>query len=172
MPSPLLIAQLFGLLGVVFYLLSFQQKRRSGIVFVNIVSRVFYVLQYFLLRAFDGVAMDFLGLISSLCAGFALRLSPRKRFLLFSAVNVSIIVVGLLLYKDVFSLFAIAATVLEGAALWLRREKLIRLLTLVSAPLWLIYNVSNLAFGSALGNALAMVSIVIALARFDLKKQN
>jgi hypothetical protein len=65
----------------------------------------------------------------------------------------------------------IAATVLEGTALWLRREKLIRLLTLVSAPLWLIYNVSNLAFGSALGNALAMVSIVIALARFDFKKQ-
>ena len=171
MPSPLLIAQLFGLLGVVFYLLSFQQKRRSGIVFVNIVSRVFYVLQYFLLGAFDGVAMDFLGLISSLCAGFALRLSPKKRGLLFFAINGTIIVVGLLLYKDVFSLFAIAATVLEGTALWLRREKLIRLLTLVSAPLWLIYNVSNLAFGSALGNALAMVSIVIALARFDFKKQ-
>lgn len=170
MPSPLLIAQLFGLLGVVFYLLSFQQKRRSGIVFINIVSRVFYVLQYFLLRAFDGVAMDFLGLIYSLCAGFALRLSPKKRGLLFLSINAVIVTVGLLLYKDVFSLFAIAATVLEGAALWLRREKLIRLLTLVSAPLWLIYNVSNLAFGSALGNALAMVSIVIALARFDFKK--
>ena len=172
MPSPLLIAQLFGLLGVVCYLLSFQQKRRSGILFVNIVSRVFYVLQYFLLRAFDGVAMDFLGLISSLCAGIALRLSPKKRGLLFFAVNTAIVVVGMLLYKDVFSLFAISATILETAALWLRREKLIRLLTLVSAPLWLIYNVSNLAFGSALGNALAMVSIVIALARFDLKKTN
>ena len=101
----------------------------------------------------------------------AVNLSPKKRSLLFCAVNGTIIVVGLLLYKDVFSLFAIAATVLEGTALWLRREKLIRLLTLVSAPLWLIYNVSNLAFGSALGNALAMVSIVIALARFDFKKQ-
>ena len=32
-------------------------------------------------------------------------------------------------------------------------------------------NVSNLAFGSALGNALAMISIVIALARFDFKKE-
>lgn len=172
MPSPLLIAQLFGLLGVVFYLLSFQQKRRRGILFVNIVSRVFYVLQYFLLRAFDGVAMDFLGLISALFASVSLRLSPKKRTAFFIGINVVVIAVGLLLYKDVFSLFAIAATILETAALWLRREKLIRLLTLVSAPLWLIYNVSNLAFGSALGNALAMVSIIIALARFDLKKKS
>lgn len=170
MPSPLLIAQLFGLLGVVFYLLSFQQKRRSGILFVNIVSRVFYVLQYFLLRAFDGVAMDFLGLVSSLFASISLRLPPKKRFVLFFGINAVIIATGLFLYKDIFSLFAIAATILEAAALWLRREKLIRLLTLVSAPLWLIYNLSNLAFGSALGNALAMLSILIALARFDLKK--
>ena len=170
MRPTLLIAQVFGLLGVTFYLLSFQQKRRRGILFVNIVSRIFYVLQYLLLGAFDGVAMDFLGLVSSVLAGASTNLSPKKKGLLFFGINTAIVAVGLILYRNVFSLFAIAATVLEAAALWLRREKFIRLLTLVSAPLWLIYNLSNLAFGSALGNALAMVSILIALVRFDRKK--
>ena len=169
MDSALLIAQVFGLLGVVFYLLSFQQKHRRGILFVNIVSRVFYVLQYFLLGAFDGVAMDFLGLVSSVLAG--LRLSPKKRHLAFCGINALMVAVGLLLYRNVFSLVAIAATISESAALWLHRERLIRLLSLASAPLWLIYNLSNLAFGSALGNTLAMVSILIAMARFDRKKE-
>ena len=167
MRSFLLIAQVFGLLGVIFYLLSFQFKKRSGILLVNTISRVFYVLQYLFLGAFDGMAMDLLGLISALLASLTKPLSRMQKAVIFLTINLAILATGFVLYRNLFSLLAIAAILLETTALWLQNERYLRILSLLSAPLWLIYNLSALAFGSALGNALAILSLSIAMVRFD-----
>ena len=47
------------------------------------------------------------------------------------------------------------------------KRKNIRILSLFSAPFWLIYNFANSAYSSVVGNVFVMVSIAIAMIRLD-----
>lgn len=81
-----------------------------------------------------------------------------------------ILVAGILTFKDLFSIFAILGTLLETGALWFSKERLIRLISIFSAPCWLIYNLSAGAVGSVVGNLLAIGSLLLAIWRYDRKK--
>ena len=61
-------ANAVGVLAVVIFVLSYQQKTRRGIVVCNVISRALYVLQYILLFAFEGAVLDIIGIIASVLA--------------------------------------------------------------------------------------------------------
>ena len=86
------------------------------------------------------------------------------------AVNGFILLLGALVWQDWLSWIPIAGVLLETNAMWFTEEKHIRILSFTSLPFWLVYNISCQAYGSALGNVLAMISICSAIARFDLRK--
>lgn len=157
-------ATISGVIAVLLFLLCFQLKKRKSIIVCNIISRLMYILQYVLLFAFVGAAMDGSALLSSLIASKRdSRIVRRFRTAIFIFVNVIIVAVGLLLYESVFSIAAILGVLFETVALWMSREQVIRILSLIAAPLWLIYNISCGAWGSAVGCILTMISIIVAL---------
>ncbi len=165
------IAHTFGILAVVTFLLSFQMKTRRNIIVVNLTSRLLYILQYIFLGAFEGAVLDLMGFILSFIARYKEKKFIAKHCkIIVIAVNVLLLAVGFALYENIFSLFAIFGIIFEIMALWLTKEKNIRLLSLFSAPFWLVYNFANAAYGSAIGNVLVMFSIVIAMLRLDFKK--
>lgn len=157
-------ATVSGVIAVALFLLCFQLKTRRNIIICNIMSRAMYVLQYILLFAFVGAAMDTSALLSSLLASKKdTRFVRRFRIPILIFANAVIVGVGLLLYESIFSIAAILGVLFETVALWMRREQLIRILSLIAAPLWLIYNVACGAWGSAVGCVLTMISIIVAL---------
>ncbi len=163
-----ILAQIFGILAVVAFLMSFQFKKRKNIIAVSILSRVFYICQYVLLGAFEGAILDCLGAVSSVLARYKDRPFIKNCGSLIPVLtNVLLIAAGLLLYKNLFSLFAICGIVLEITAMWLTKEKNIRVTSLVAAPLWMGYNVANCAYGSAIGNVFTIASIGVAILRYD-----
>ena len=166
------LALITGLSAVFLYLVSFQFPKRRTIIACNVVSRVLYILQYLMLLAFEGAAMDISAIPSSLLAARKNRPFVQKhKVLILVAVNGFILLLGALVWQDRLSWIPIAGVLLETNAMWFTEEKHIRALSLTSLPFWLVYNISCQAYGSALGNLLAMVSIYSAIARFDLRKQ-
>ena len=45
--------------------------------------------------------------------------------------------------------------------------EIIRLISLFAAPFWLTYNLASYALGSAIGNALTIASIIIAMIKYQ-----
>ena len=132
------------------------------------ISRVLYILQYLLLFAFEGAAMDISALPSSVLA--AKKHTPfveKNRLVILAGVNVFVIVIGMLVSRNWLSWVPVLGVLLETNALWLTKERNIRFLTLVAQPCWLFYNVRCGAFGGAIGNVLTMASIVMAIFRYD-----
>lgn len=167
------MAHILGILAVAAFLLSYQFKTRRNIIAVNLISRVLYVLQYVFLGALDGAALDFAGFLLSFFARYKEKDFVKRHYLIITIiVNFLLLVIGLAMYENVFSLFAVGGIICEVTALWLTKEKNIRILSLVAAPCWLAYNLANLAYSSAFGNVLAMVSIIIAMIRLDRKLGN
>lgn len=167
----MIIAQILGIMAVIAFLLSFQFKTRRSIILVNLTSRIFYILQYIFLGAFEGAILDFIGLVSSFIARNKEKeyiANYYKGFII--SINIILLIAGILVYENIFSLFAMIGIFFEIMALFFTKEKNIRILSLISAPFWLVYNFANAAYGSAVGCVLVIVSIVIAMFRLDLKK--
>ncbi len=167
-----IIANVIGVLAVALFVLSYQQKTRKGIILCNILSRGLYVVQYLLLGAFEGAVLDILGMGVSLLA--QKKDAPAiKKYL--SAVIIStdlmVVAVGLLLYENVFSLLPICGVLLHTGAFWMMRERRIRAVSFLGSPFWFVYNLVSRAYGSAIGDAMTMFSIAIAIIRYDVLKR-
>lgn len=164
-------AQIVGILAVATYLLSYQLKKRKHIIAVNATSSFLYVLQYLLLGAFEGAAIDVLSAVSTMTAH-----NKDKKFidkhakLILALLNLSFLIAGLALYKNIFSLFPIAGAILQTSAFWMTSEKRIRQVSFLGTPFWLVYNFVSQAYGSAIGSVLCIISIGTAIYRYDIKK--
>ena len=167
------IAQVVGIVAVVIFLLSYQQKKRKNIILWNATSRILYIVQYILLGAFEGAALDVLGTVSSVAAQNKDKKIIKKHLAIWvTAMNLFIIAIGLTLYENVFSLFPIAGVVLHTSAFWISNERTIRIVSFLGSPFWLVYNLVSRAYGSVIGDVLSMVSIATAMYRYDIKGKN
>ncbi len=169
-----LIPQIIGLLAVATFLLSYQQKKRSNIILLNVISRCLYILQYLLLGAFAGAALDILGAISSAVAGKK-HTSFVKRHTkgIVLLMNAGIILIGgtiALINHSWIDIFSIIGVLLHTSAFWISSEKIIRRVSLLGSPFWFVYNFLSRAYGSAIGDILTIVSILIAMVRHREKK--
>ena len=167
------IAAVVGIFAVVMFVLSYQLKSRRGIIAMNAGSRILYVLQYILLGAFEGALMDVTAfLVSLLCAKSQSGFIKKHFTLTVILANIAIVAVGLSVYQNIFSLLPIFGVIFETLGLWLKDERRIRIVSLLGAPFWLAYNLICLAYASALGNAFTIVSILVAIVRYDILKQS
>ena len=165
-----IIPQIIGLIAVVTFLLSYQQKKRNNIIALNVISRCLYILQYLLLGAFSGAVLDVLGAVSSVIAGKKhTEFIKRHTKAVIISVNACIIVAGLsiaFINKSWLDLFSLTGVLLHTSAFWLNSEKIIRRVSLLGSPFWLVYNFLSRAYGSAVGDVLTMCSIIIAMIRY------
>lgn len=162
------MAHILGVLAVITFLLSFQFKTRRNIIVVNLISRALYILQYIFLGAFEGAVLDFMGFLLSFFARYKEKDFVKRHFkIIIAVVNLLLLAIGIAMYENVFSLFAIGGIICEITALWLTKEKNIRILSLFAAPCWLVYNLANSAYSSVIGNVLVIVSIAVAMIRLD-----
>ena len=161
-----------GIVAVCFYLLGYLQKKRKQIILFNVTSRILYIVQYILLGAFEGAVLDVAGTITSLFAQKKSTAFIAKHLKLFIvAASLLIIAAGLLVYEDWTSVLPIIGVLLHTGAFWLSNEKVIRIISFIGSPFWLLYNFLSGAYPSCIGDILSMVSIAVSMYRYDYKKQ-
>ena len=167
-----LLATIVGFCAVGMFVLSYQLKKRSAIILFNAGSRVLYVLQYILLGAFEGALLDIVAfLVSLLCARSNTGFIKKHYALTIVLANLAIIGLGLTVYKNIYSLLPILGVIFETLALWLKKERHIRFASLLGAPFWLAYNIICMAYASAVGNVFTLISITVAIVRYDILKK-
>lgn len=167
------IAFAVGLVAVAMYLLGYLQKTRKRIVLFNATSRALYILQYLLLSALEGAVLDVAGIISSLFAQKKDKPFVRKHLKwVILGVNLLIVGMGLLTYRNVFSLLPVCGALLHTGAFWLSDEKRIRQVSLLGCPFWLAYNLLSGAYGSCIGDLLSIGALLVSMYRYNRKPKN
>lgn len=168
-----ILSLIAGVLAVAFFLICFQLKKRKSIIICNITSRVLYIAQYCLIGQFVGAVMDVAAVPSSTIASKKdNKFVSKFKIPLIILVNAIIIAVGFLTIflienGNLIGLLSIAGVLFETIALWFNSEKLIRICSLFGAPCWFVYNIICGAYASAVGNVLTVISIVVALCRYN-----
>ena len=167
-----IIAQIIGALAAATFIASYQMKHRRWILILGAVARVLFTVQYVLLGAYVGAALDVLGILAVLIA--ARKDHPTVQKLLFpliTLVHVSILALTAIFYQNWTDIFVMLGMTLHTAALWFSREKRIRYLSLCGSPCWLAYNLANKAFFPAINDVFSITSLLVAIFRYDLKRK-
>jgi hypothetical protein len=121
------------------------------------------------------MVMNIIGLFRTLLFYF----ENKKWFrpYIFTTVFLSIFIyIGVSTWSDIYSLFPILAMVDSTLCLNIKKEKWFRIFNFPASPLWVVYGIYSRSYPEIIGESVAMVSIIIAIIRYDVlhldKKNN
>ena len=163
-------AQIVGTVGIILSLLSFQFSKRKHIMLFQMLASLLFSAQLFMVGAITGGCLDLISFVRTLIFSNNTKQWAKSKLWLFGFILL-MIVTGVLTWKDWWSMLPIIGSVLSTVALWMAKEKHIRLLSLAVGPCWFIYNMVKGAYTGALNEVFAMTSIVIGMLRHDKHKE-
>ena len=82
------------------------------------------------------------------------------------------LIIGVVTWNGWISLLAIAGKLFTTVSFSIKNTKYLRLFTIPSGILWIIYNALTGSVGGVLYEAMAIISIIIAAFRYDVKPKH
>lgn len=162
----LLLAQVFAFLSSSCLLISFWQKKRIKILFFQILDSAFDIIQYTLLGAYTGSLISLLGATRA----YTFSKTNNKYFLFLFLLLY--IIASLITFDGVISFIPLIAALVYTIVTWNKKEKNIRLFSILVFILWFIYDILVKAYVSSITDIVLVVSNFIAFYKLDLKNKS
>ncbi|MEG1991386.1 MAG: YgjV family protein, partial [Christensenella sp.] len=106
-----IFAQCVGFCGTICFFIGFQQKKRKKIILMQLFGILFFTAHFFLLGAYTGAMMNFLGLLRAFVYyNDNKKWAQNKAW--FYGFMISYLVIGIITWENFFSLFPIIAMLL------------------------------------------------------------
>lgn len=172
MSTQTIIANIFGAIAITTWAISVQANKKSNILKLQIIANAFYAIEYYLLNLYSAACMNIVSTVRMILINKKekeRKVITKWFVLIFSAI---IIAIGIKTYENYLSLFPIIITLAYTFATCQKNLKVIRIIFLIAAMFWVYYNFLGEAYISLLGNAFEIVSGIISIIRFDIKKQD
>lgn len=170
-----ILAQIYGIIGLIFLIVSVQNNNKVLILIFQIFANIFYGLQYLTLGLFSAGLMSCVSLIRCLIFFYYEKkkgiTTPIVWFIILSIIP---IIISYFTFTGWISLIPIIATILYTYAIWQKNLTRFRVIVSSSSIGWIFYNFVGGAYISLLGGIFEFISGLIAIVRFDIlgKKQN
>lgn len=164
------LIQLIGFAGLATSIAAFQFKKHRSIVLCKMASELIFALQYILLGAWTAAVLDGISVIrNTLYTNFVKR--GRSTTPIVVGFCLFVVATGIVTFDGSLSLLPIAAKLLTTISYGMKKEKLLRFITLPSCIMWTIYNLQVGSLGGALGDTLTLISLLIGIYKYDIKKE-
>ena len=170
MPFDVFLIQGIGFVGIGLNLIAVQFNKHWQIVLLKTLGSAAFVLQYVLLKAWTGAAMDGIGILRNVIFIFAVK-NGKPTFIwiiLFAALT---LILGAVTFEGWISLLAITAKLLSCISYGINSARTIRMLNLPSSGLWLTYNYLHFSIAGIVNELLVITSIIIAEFRLYYKNK-
>lgn len=162
-----IIIQAIGGLGIIASIIAFQTKKHNQILLFKTLNEFLFAIQYFLLGAYTGMAMNLVGCVRNII--FTKQVEKGKKTII-SVILFSILftVFGIVTWGGAKSLLIIVAKVLSTVAYSNKNTTVVRGIILITSISWLIYNVCVFSIAGILCEAFTLISLVVGIIRFDI----
>ena len=162
-----ILIQVIGGLGLLANFVSFQMKKHKHILFFRTLNEGLFILQYFLLGAFSGSLLNFVGCIRNVI--FTKQVENGKRTVVSGAIFCVIFTVfGIVTFDGFGSIMLIFAKVLSTVAYGNKNTSVVRGVSFLTHISYLIYNLSVFSIAGVIGDGVLLVSLAIGITRFDI----
>ncbi len=177
-------AQIFGIIAMACFILSFQFKKGTLIIFSQLIGTVFYSLQYAFLSAINHTI--YIGLFINILSIFRAWVYYKKEFFHADHIFWLIFFISsfLICYVLLFTCFKVEANatnlILESLPVLAnimttvgykgQNAKRIRVLSMIASVPWGVYHFTHASIGGTIGEVVNFLSTLIGMIRHDIKK--
>ena len=165
-----ILVQALGYAGVLCFIISYAQKSRKNILVFSFLARAFFVVHYILLGGYAGGIQNAGGGVAAAVSTLRGK-KPYDSPIMPIFILVMTAVCGIVTYDKsvgVVSALPAIAMLIQNTALWLKKQRNIRLLTFAGIPLWFVYNFVAGSIPAMICDCLSGGSLVVAMVRYDL----
>lgn len=173
-----LIAQIIGLGGMAFNILSYQGKTKHAVILMQLIGTFLFTINFAMLGATIGALMNGIGFVRAIIYINKDRFHTDR-----IGWTIGFIAVFVLMYPVTFLVFDKEPTamnlILEALPVIgmcagtvgysMKEARHVRRLGLIGSPCWLVYNCFNGAIGGILCEVISLISIIVGMLRYDRK---
>lgn len=170
-----LIAQGFGIIGLVIIVLSFQFKKNSTFFLMQALGGSMFFLNFILIGAWAGAFFN----LCCLVRGMLFMRNAKKvwKLVVVECAFVGCFVFSLFLNHDPLQIFLAAlpcvALMILSVYMWKGNTKHIRWCQIASSsPAWIVHNCFNWSLGGLLCECFNIISSIIYLVRLRIEEKN
>ena len=164
-------AQIIGLIASIIMITAIQVKEKKDLFLIlNILVKMLYAINFALLAEFAGTSTQIIGLIITVIAYIYAKKKieiPKWLTCVFVAVT---LISGVATCKRIVGIMAIACGITYALIISSKNMKKIRGLNFIQSLLWTIYDFIIGAYTASISSAFVFISTVIAIYRYDFKK--
>ena len=176
-----IIAQAIGIIAMIIAICSFQQRTQKKIVTFQFVSSILFSTHFFMIGAVTGGILNGIGIIRA--AIFAKRdtkawAAHSAWIYIFSAIfagvyvlNFTVLGTPAILRNFLVEILPVIGMVATTIAFRMKKAAHVRIFSLISSPLWLVYNIVNFSVGGFLTEVFSLGSIIVGMIRLDIKRK-
>jgi len=165
-----IIANVFGVLTALTFVISFQIRSNKKLFIVQALANTFYGVQFLLLGAWGGLFNTGIRIVRNLL----LSRSDRWEWIrwkgwapLFCVPSLIFMIVG---WTGPVDILPFLATMASNLSYWSNDARKIRLAELgCICPSWIVYDLIEGAYGGILNEVLLMSSVIVSFVRFGWK---
>ena len=174
-----IFAQAVGIVAMIFLVLSFQMKTPKGILLLQSIGACLFAINFFLLGEYIGSMLNLVAFVRAILLYNKEKLHTDSNLWLaiLGAAYIACFVLTFTVFGEAFVLrnvilqsLPVLGMFCSHLALRSSDAKIIRRISLASSVCWLIYNGVAAAIGAIACETFNLISIFIAMARFDRKK--
>ena len=159
-------AQLIGAVAVIISVLVFQNNKRSSILVLNSLADVLYAIQFILLNAYTGAAMNIVA--ASRNYTFYKTKPTRKNMWVLGAFMVAALVATVATWHGCTSLLPLCANWLNATATWQTNTRRLRRIAVLAPPFWILYSIIVHSYPGIVIETIIFCSILLGQYRFDI----
>ncbi len=156
--------------------LAYQQKTKRGILMTVVAAMSVVSIYYFLKGTVAGGLMNILSILRSLA--FDRKDAGVKAFsskwLLYGFLTFFVaagVYSGIVNNEGAWAFLSVSGMVFATIAMWVKKPKTVRLLSLPGMVSWLIYNAHNSLWILNVSDIICIISILVGILRYDILKK-
>ena len=165
-----IIANGFGVLSTLCFIISFQIKSNRALFIIQSVANVFYGIQFYLLGATGGLFNMALQIVRNL---LLCRIDEWEwlRWKGWAALFcIPSLIYMILTWQSLLDILPFIAYTVGTFAFWTNSAKMLRVSELICvSPAWMLYDLISGAYGGVLNELVILASVVISIVRFGWK---
>lgn len=165
------ISQICVVLALASMCLSYLTKNKIYILLLSTFSTLFFGIQYGLLGAWTGVAINSVGIVRGIWFYFNDKKGKTNDYISLIILSTALIIVGIATYQSIFSLVATLAMLLFTYTLWQSKVSVYRNMAPFISLLWITYNIYNNSIFAIISESILIVFEIIGIIKYYKKKK-
>lgn len=173
-----ILAQIFSVIAMFLNIFSYQQKKKEGIIICQLIGSFAFSASYFLLSSISGGVVAIVNIALALVMLFEKKTNAQSPVwaVLFSIAYIGTYILAFALgtapslRNFIVELLPVAGSIVIMISFRMKDAKLLRKISYVRAPIWLLYNILVFSIGGILCELFSLCSLIIGTLRHDIKK--